>query len=945
MKKILSLLLILIMGFGFAQNQRTQIKLDSLEAKLSEVKNDSVKLSILLGLGKDYALHSNKKNFEFNQKAIELAKNLNKSMAIAEAYGNYGYYYERKNDTLKQLELLDKIIELGNKEKNNDVLGKGYYEKGFYYWGRSSQTKTIQNFLKAEEFFTKSKNKKYLSEVFIQLGYYYQEDIRDYNKALEYYKKYTDLFDENSFALVTTYDLMAELYGKQNKYEKSLEYYKLSEKMYKQNKETKGFHYGLLLSNIANIYDYLKDYKTSLDYYDASLKCFLEIEDYRVIPILYIHKATIYKKLNQSEKVFENINFGWKNSEKITHCLSREDFYTKTGYLYFDMKNYVEALQLHLKAYRECDLNEPYKDLETQEYNIGATYLMLAKNIEQITNSSVEIPKDRNKLLQLSEEYLQKTKKSSQLKHNLSGYTRAVNSLHEVYDLLGNKTKALEYYKEYITFKDSLKSIENRELLVQNQMQFEFDQQEKIRLAEQETKDALTREEIAKEKSRRNMALAGVGVFVILAGFAGFAYSQKRKDNKIIAREKQKSDDLLLNILPEEVANELKEKGTSDAKHFESVSIMFTDFKDFTKLSEKIPSKELIEELNYCFKAFDEIVAKHGVEKIKTIGDSYMAVCGLPAKYGNHAQKMIQAALEIRDFIEDYKTKRQNEGKSFFEMRIGINSGEVVAGIVGIKKFAYDIWGDAVNTASRMESNGEIGKINISESTYNLVKDDFDFQYRGEIETKGKGEIKMYFVEDKTKNMDFEKAKAFILEKLEKELPKNLKYHNIGHILDVYEASIRYAQLEDINDGDTTLLKTASLFHDSGFIVQAEGHEQISCDIAQKHLPDFGYTQEQIDKIKGMIMATKIPQSPNNHLEEMLADSDLDYLGRDDFEGISNGLFEELKAENKVSDINTWNKIQISFFEKHSYFTESAKRLRNEKKQENLDQIKKQTTN
>ncbi len=749
MKKILSLLLVLITSFGFAQDKSTQIRLDSLELKLSKVKNDSVKLSVLLGLGRDYALYSNKRTFEFNQKAIELAKKINQSIGIAEAYSNMGHYYERQNDTLRQLELLDKIIELGTKEKDNDVLGKGHFEKGFYYWGRGSKTKTIQNFLKSEDFFTKTNNKKYLSDVFIQFGFYYQDEIKDYNKALEYYKKYTDLLEEGSFSRINTYDLMAELYGKQSKYEKSLEYYQMSEELYKQNKNTNGFHYGLLLLNIANVYSHLKEYKKSLNYYDTSLECFFEIQDYRIIPLLYINKATIYKKLEQPEKVLENIGLGWKNFEKTNNCLSKENFYTKMGYLYFDMKDYAKALELHLKSYRECALNEPYKEISTQEYNIGVTYLQLAQNINQITNESTDIPKNKNKLLQFGEQYLKKNVENANTRGDISMLKNSYLNLSEIYDLQNDKKKAFAYYKQHIIYKDSLEAVENRELLVQNQMQFEFDQQEKIRIAEQEAKEALSREELSKEKSRRNMVLAGVGVFVILTGFSGFAYSQKRKDNKIIALEKQKSDDLLLNILPEEVARELKEKGSSEAKHFDNVSIMFTDFKDFTKLSEKIPSKELIEELNYCFKAFDEIIAKHGVEKIKTIGDSYMAVCGLPAQYGNHAQKMIQAAIEIRDFIEDYQHRRQNEDKSFFEMRIGINSGEVVAGIVGIKKFAYDIWGDAVNTASRMESNGQIGKINISESTYNLVKNDFDFEHRGEIDTKGKGKINMYFVENK----------------------------------------------------------------------------------------------------------------------------------------------------------------------------------------------------
>lgn len=404
--------------------------------------------------------------------------------------------------------------------------------------------------------------------------------------------------------------------------------------------------------------------------------------------------------------------------------------------------------------------------------------------------------------------------------------------------------------------------------------------------------------------------------------------------------ERLKSEALLLNILPEEIALELKEKGKSQSKFFDSVTILFTDFKDFTKLAEKVSSTELIEELNYCFKEFDRIISKYGIEKIKTIGDAYMAVSGLPVKDEKHALKMVYASLEIRDFMEEYKQKRINEGKEYFEMRIGINSGEVVAGIVGIKKFSYDVWGTAVNLAAEMEVNGFIGKVNISENTYKLVKNNFSTELRPEkLEDS---QVNMYFAEIKEESVNLERAKEFILNKLTQELPKHLHYHNISHILDVYDAAMRYAKLEGISAEDTQLLKVAALFHDSGFIVKAEGHELISCKFAEEYLPDFGYSFNQIEKIKGMIMATRIPQAPKNHLEQILADADLDYLGRTDFEEISNGLFEELKAENKISDLNAWNKIQVSFFEKHSYFTESAKRLRNEKKKINLEHIKSQ---
>jgi class 3 adenylate cyclase len=208
-----------------------------------------------------------------------------------------------------------------------------------------------------------------------------------------------------------------------------------------------------------------------------------------------------------------------------------------------------------------------------------------------------------------------------------------------------------------------------------------------------------------------------------------------------------------LNILPEEVAEELKEKGHTEAQLIEKVTVLFTDFKGFTDLAEKLSAKELVNDLNICFSEFDRIMQKYQIEKIKTIGDSYMAASGLPIPKDKHTTMMLHAALDIRDFIEDAKAKRIEEGLPFFELRIGLNTGPVVAGIVGVKKFQYDIWGDTVNTASKMESSGEVGKVNISQATYDLLKDDaeFEFEYRGKIKAKGKGEMNMYFVERKVK--------------------------------------------------------------------------------------------------------------------------------------------------------------------------------------------------
>ncbi len=222
------------------------------------------------------------------------------------------------------------------------------------------------------------------------------------------------------------------------------------------------------------------------------------------------------------------------------------------------------------------------------------------------------------------------------------------------------------------------------------------------------------------------------------------------EQKKQVQQAKEQADSLLLNILPKKVAEELKTKGSAEAVHYDQVTVLFTDFKGFTAMSEKITPKELVKDLHECFSAFDRICEKYGVEKIKTIGDAYMAAGGVPGQNKTHAADVVKAAFEFRDFVEEGKARKIKAGLPFFEIRIGIHTGPVVAGIVGVKKFQYDIWGDTVNTASRMESSGEVGKVNISESTYALLKDDasFSFENRGKIQAKGKGEMEMYFVQE-----------------------------------------------------------------------------------------------------------------------------------------------------------------------------------------------------
>jgi class 3 adenylate cyclase len=219
-----------------------------------------------------------------------------------------------------------------------------------------------------------------------------------------------------------------------------------------------------------------------------------------------------------------------------------------------------------------------------------------------------------------------------------------------------------------------------------------------------------------------------------------------------LATEKNKAEELLLNILPKQIAEELKQHQKARTRRYDSVSVLFCDFVGFSTVAAFIPPEDIVRELNECFMAFDDICERNKMEKIKTIGDAYMCAGGIPVENHTHALDAVRAGIEMQDFVEGRKIVKQMRGEFFLELRVGIHTGSLVAGVVGKKKFAYDIWGDTVNLAARMEAGGETGKVNISEATWLLVKDFYPCEYRGEIEVKNKGKVAMYFVERPSSN-------------------------------------------------------------------------------------------------------------------------------------------------------------------------------------------------
>jgi adenylate cyclase len=387
------------------------------------------------------------------------------------------------------------------------------------------------------------------------------------------------------------------------------------------------------------------------------------------------------------------------------------------------------------------NINEAIATLEDlQDYYAISEYLTYMSDIYLEQNDRETALFYANRSLDLARKYgLKKQISESNLK------------LSNLYELAGNYEKTHFFFKNYVHYRDSVANLEKVQQIADYRTNFEVSKkQTEVDLLE---KDA----EIQSLKDRRQrtiiyctIALLLLIVVLSIALYRRYLFIQRTK--RIIEKEKNVSDNLLLNILPARTADELKKYGKVRAEKFNSVTVLFTDFEDFTHYAENLSPEVLVKTIDFYFSKFDAIMEDYGLEKIKTIGDAYMCAGGLQSTDEDHALKMVRAALEITQFVDEVK-QHNTWDLTPFDIRVGINTGPVVAGVVGVKKFAYDIWGDTVNIASRMESNSTPGKINISEATYALIKDTYHCEYRGEITAKNKGKLKMYFVNEHSKDL------------------------------------------------------------------------------------------------------------------------------------------------------------------------------------------------
>lgn len=440
------------------------------------------------------------------------------------------------------------------------------------------------------------------------------------------------------------------------------------------------------------------------------------------------------------------------------------------------------------------------------------------------------------------------------------------------------------------------------------------------------------------------------------------------EQSRLLQIEKDKTERLIRKIIPEQTVENLKLHGKLGARLYKQVSVLFTDFVGFTRKSEAMKPEDLVNKLDFYFQKFDEIIVANNLEKIKTIGDAYMCAGGVPVRNKTNPVDSCIAALKIQKFIQETNNNLINEGKpdEVWLLRLGINTGEVTAGMIGNERLAYDIWGSTVNRAQQMEMLCEPGKVTVTQSTYNYIKPFFECDFIGETLSKSKREkIFMYTVkrikpqlssdEEGLKpnerffqilnlylysSINYNKAERHITKVLSEGLSHKLHYHSLEHMKDVVRAVENIALTENVTDEGLFLLKSAASYHDAGFIEQYDKNEPIGARLAEEILPKYGYTAHHIQQIKELIYVTQIPHAPKNKLEEIICDADLDYLGRDDFHEIADKLRLELREHGKIDSDRKWDEIQVQFLTNHRYFTQSAINLRREKKLKHLEEIK-----
>ena len=563
---------------------------------------------------------------------------------------------------------------------------------------------------------------KAYAEKNIGMAYYYQGD---YMKVLDHWTNSLEIFEsiEDSQGIANLANNLGAVYYSQGSNTKAIDYYLRSLSISEKLQDT--LRISTALFNIGGVYsDTEKDYDKALDYFNRLTPYLEPLDDPQVTAYYYMGLGEIYYK---KENFSEALKY-YQNALPLTqNTTDYADNLIQLGKLEFKKGDKANAIAYLNQAYNTAKENKQQLQMVQALTELGKVYQNndFPKAIQPYKEAEI-LANEMGAKFELKDIY---------------------EGLSQVYANKGDFNNAFKYQTKLIENKDELFNLETDDKIRGLQFDFDLDKkQDEIGLLEQEA-------EISELQAKRQKyviygsIISLILVFVIAIG-SYKRYRFVKKTNKIIEEEKTRSENLLLNILPDETALELKQFGKVKAKKFESVTVMFTDFKGFTSYSQNLSPELLVKTVDYYFSKFDAIMDKYDLEKIKTIGDAYMCAGGLPFPTKDHPYKMVQAAFEIAQVMEETRLKPPKDIVPF-DVRIGINTGVIIAGVVGTRKFAYDIWGDTVNVAARMESLSEPGRVNVSQSTYLLIKDRYTCEHRGQIHVKNKGMMDMYFVNEK----------------------------------------------------------------------------------------------------------------------------------------------------------------------------------------------------
>jgi len=611
---------------------------------------------------------------------------------------------EQANDSTKVNTLLEIASQLYGSQPNTSIV----------YSRKAIDLATKINFKKGLAYAHKN----------MGLGYYMQGEFSD---VLIHWEKSLAIFEEinDESGISNLLSNLGAVYQTKGDDPKALNYFIRSAKIAEKIQDSTRL--GTVYLNMGGVYsNEVTTYDDAFESFNKSKTIFSNMGYDEGVGAVAINMADLYIKIDKPQNALPHLNDALEAYKRSGSSLSYT--YNLMGKAYKNLKRYSLAKEYQLKAIEEANLNDAKLEKTKALISLGDVLIEQKAYAEAIDNL-----KEGLKITEVTGVYRDKKD--------------AYKGLSKAYSGMKDFKNAYDYQLLYASISDTIRNDSYEESIGKIRFQYDLENKEReIQLLNVDNELQQTKIERGTASTRLLYALAALLLAMVGGIFSRYRFIQK--SNARIAIERNKSESILLNILPKETAEELKEHGSIKAKFFKEVTVLFTDFKQFSVVAEGIPAEHLVQSLDYFFKKFDIITEKHHLEKIKTIGDAYMCAGGLPTENNTHAENAFAAAQEILEFVKDTKDNPP-KGIYPFEIRIGINTGPVVAGVVGTKKFQYDIWGNTVNIASRMESNSEPGKINVSENTYQHLKDRHHFTYRGVIEAKNEQLLKMYYAEEK----------------------------------------------------------------------------------------------------------------------------------------------------------------------------------------------------